>query len=620
MSRIPVALLLLVSFATSACLTSDDGASVPAPVVDTTSTRTISQGTVVGMTGLYGGHTYLGIPYARPPVGELRWRSPRPPAPFGTLQATEHMTPCPQFASPMSGVNDVPAGTLTGAEDCLGLDIYAPAFAADAVPAGGERLPVMFWIHGGGNTIGTNHFYDGSRLASEQRVIVVAVNYRLGVLGWLRNAKLHEGLDPIETSGNFGTLDLVRALEWVRANIAPFGGDPGNVTIFGESAGGHNVFTMLASPQAAGLFHRAIVQSGGAWEATPASGENFVDDADPGDPRSSNELLLAYLQHDGRAASRDEAKAVLAAMSGQDVGAYLRGKSVAEVFAILSDESGIGMYDSPRVFADGTVLPKGGIAKGFGTPGGTHPVPVMLGTNRDEQRLFTFFDERYVSRWFEILPFLEDEHAYYRDTDRASRAWKISGVDHPAAEITKHRPGKVFAYRWDWDEEPTILWANLGELIGAAHGFEIPFVFGHFDLGPTGNISFTEENAPGREALSKAMRSYWAAFAYDGDPGRGRDGDLPAWGAWDPDGDRYVVLDTEAGGGIRMSREIESARDLGEETVADPTYGDERARCMALAILADDMQAVFGEDGFKQAGQGRCAGFDMRELLASRWD
>ena len=619
MSRILPLLLVAIALASSACLTAD-GPGEARAVVDPASARTIPQGRILGIAGLYGGHAYLGIPYALPPVGELRWRSARPPEPFGRLEATTHIAPCPQFASPMAGINDVPAGTLTGSEDCLGLDVYAPTFAADAVPVGGARLPVMFWIHGGGNTIGTNAFYDGSRLATEQDVIVVAVNYRLGLLGWLRHPKLHEGLDAVERSGNFGTLDLVRALEWVRANISAFGGDPGNVTIFGESAGGHNVFTMLASPRAAGLFHRAIVQSGGTWETPAARGENFVDDPEPGDPRSSNELLLEYLQHDGRADSRATAKAALSGMSGEEIGDYLRSKSVPDLFAIFSDESGIGMYDSPRIFSDGTVLPEGGIAGILGTAGRIHPVPIMLGTNRDEQKLFNFFDERYVSRWFEILPFLEDEHAFYRDSDRASRAWKISGVDHPASELVRHRPGQVFAYRWDWDEEPKILWADLGRLIGAAHGFEIPFVFGHFDLGPTGNISFTEENAAGREALSRAMRSYWAAFARDGDPGRGSDGDLPEWTAWDPAGDRYIVLDTAADGGIRMSREVETARALGEEVAADDTYRDERARCMALAILSDEMHAVFGEQGFKAAGGGRCASFDRQRLLDTRWD
>ena len=451
-------------------------------------------------------------------------------------------------------------------------------------------------------------------------VVVVTANYRLGMLGWFRHPKLHAGLDAVERSGNFGTLDLVLGLEWVREHIASFGGDPGNVTIFGESAGGQNVFTLLASPLAAGLFHRAIVQSGGTWEDSTARAENFADDPEAGDARSSGEILLRFLQEDGRAASRQEAKQVLDEMSAEETGRYLRGKSVETLFGVYSDP-GSGMYRSPRVFADGTVLPDTTIGEVLvASPERLHRVPLMLGTNRDEDKLFLFFDPKYVTRYFEIIPVMRDELAFYRDADRQSRAWKLSGVDYPAELLTRIRPGEVFAYRWDWDEQPSILWADLGRLIGAAHGFEIPFVFGHFDLGPLGNLSCTDENAPGREKLSAAMRSYWAAFAYDGDPGRGRDGSRPHWRAWDPDGDRYMVLDTDAGGGLRMSRDVETVEDLAHEILADGSYPDPRARCLALARLADETHAYFGREGYAAAANGRCTEYDMNELLLSRFD
>ena len=164
---------------------------------------------------------------------------------------------------------------------------WTPAAAAQA------RLPVMVWIHGGGNIIGLSDFYDGGRLAQEQNVVVVTLNYRLGPLGWFRHAALREGATPAEQSGNFATLDLIRALEWLRENAAAFGGDPGNITIFGESAGGHHVFMLLLSPLANGLFQRAIAQSGGTGLTTPAEAENFTDDAEPGEPGSSNEVLAA---------------------------------------------------------------------------------------------------------------------------------------------------------------------------------------------------------------------------------------------------------------------------------------------------------------------------------------
>ena len=163
----------------------------------------------------------------------------------------------------MGGIeSDDPSG-IGGQEDCLYLNVFAPK-----APGVGKR-PVMVWIHGGGNSIGTASFYDGSHLATSQDVVVVTTQYRLGPLGWLRHAALRAGTtDATEQSGNFGTLDLVAALRWVRDNAAAFGGDPDNVTIFGESAGGQDVYTLLLAPQARGLFHRAIAQSGGLSNTT----------------------------------------------------------------------------------------------------------------------------------------------------------------------------------------------------------------------------------------------------------------------------------------------------------------------------------------------------------------
>ena len=156
---------------------------------------------------------------------------------------------CPQEASEVSGIE---GDAIIGVEDCLYLDVYAPAQVS-------ESLPVMFWIHGGGNTSGRKGTYDFSRLVAEQNVVVVAINYRLGPLGWFHHPAVNGGAGAI---ANFGTLDIIAALGWVQQNIESFGGDAGNVTIFGESAGGHNVFTLLASPLSEGLFHKAISQSG----------------------------------------------------------------------------------------------------------------------------------------------------------------------------------------------------------------------------------------------------------------------------------------------------------------------------------------------------------------------
>jgi para-nitrobenzyl esterase len=193
----------------------------------------------------------------------------------------------------------------------------------------------------------------------------------------------------------------------------------------------------------------------------------------------------------------------------------------------------------------------------------------------------------------------------------------VSGVDDPARALARSQPDRVFAYRFDWDEEPPVLWADLGRLLGAAHGLEIPFVFGHWELGRTGRILFDEANRPGREALSAMMMSYWAEFALRGDPGRGRDGTLPRWAAWQDDGEKYAVLDTPSGGGVRMASESEGFDELAAAILADASFESERERCGALAALTTWTSERFGDAEYRAAGGGRCAPFPAEQLLAA---
>jgi para-nitrobenzyl esterase len=572
------------------------------PSPDLASLRTPPAGPVVGTAGFHGGHVWKGIPFAAPPVGALRWRAPQPAERWtDAREALAFGERCPQLASAFEGADD--PGELIGSEDCLTLNVYAPAFAPDAVPQAQARLPVMVWIHGGGNTIGSSSFYDGSHLAASRDLVIVTVNYRLGPLGWFRHASLRgDGTTPEDRSGNFGTLDIIAALRWVNANIAAFGGDPGNVTVFGESAGGRNTFTMITSPLAQGLFHRAIVQSGGTGLVTPAEAENLTDAADPGEAYSSSEVLVRLLQTRGQAPDRATAAARLASMDAGEVAALLRGLAPAELFALYTGESGsreLGFLDSPRLFLEETVLPEEDYAA-FAA-GRYNQVPIITGTNRDENKLFLFADAAHVRRWFGVIPRLRDPERYALTSDYLSRAWKANAVDEVAPLLLASQGPTVYAYRFDWDEEPSILGADLAVIMGAAHAFEIPFVFGHFDLGRAGNMIFTEENLPGRLALSTAMMSYWAQFAYTGDPGRGRDGDLPAWTAWDPAGPaKYAVLDTQAGGGLRMEGTTYTVAGLVAELQADPRLAAEGERCALIVQLAnwyDRVEALVGEGG-----------------------
>jgi para-nitrobenzyl esterase len=455
------------------------------------------------------------------------------------------------------------------------------------------------WLYGGGNTIGATSGYDGSALATRQGVVVVMAAYRLGGLGWFRHASLRRDCaagDAVcldDNSGNFGTLDQIHALGWVRDNIAAFGGDPTNVTIFGESAGARNVLALLVSPRAAGLFQRAISQSGGTYASSLAEAEHATSDAEPGAPTSSAEIVKRLgIEPTGL----------------RDV--------PATAFVRAYDSGGSPMYYAPQLFPDGAVLPAEELLTVI-RAGRHNPVPVLIGTNKDEQKLFNFLSPRYVWRLFGVLPIVRDERAYFRDSDYVTRTWKIRGLDEPARALAAVQPGRVFAYRWDWDEQPSVLWADLGELIGAAHGLEIAFVFGHWSQGANSRALYTQENAPGREALSAAMQSYWAEFARNGDPGRGARGELPAWTAWDEAGDKYIVLDTEAGGGIRMSRETETLEALVDEIGADASYADAAERCVALALIHRSAPAAFSAAQFAAAAGGSCASQTPQAWLAA---
>jgi para-nitrobenzyl esterase len=449
----------------------------------------------------------------------------------------------------------------------------------------------MVWIHGGGNSVGHGGFYDGSNLATTEDVVVLTVNYRLGPFGYFRHAALRgEGTTEAERSGNFATLDLIRALDWVRENIAAFGGNPKNVTIFGESAGGTNVVALLVSPLARGRFQRAIVQSAGPHASTVDEAEHFSDDASPGHRHSSGELLLALLIRDGRATDRAAAKAQVAAMPAHEVARYLRGKTPEEVLAVAEPGNFAGILDIPTVIRDGTVVPLGNPFDAVGQRGRYNQVPIMLGTTRDENKLFLFADPAYVRRWFGIFPRVRDPKRFELNAEYTARMWKAAAADEPAMRLRRVKGQRVWVYRFDWDEEPTILGTDLARYLGASHAFEIPFVFGHFELGKQVDQIWTKENEPGRRALSTAMMSYWAAFAYAGDPGRGRRGDLPQWSAWDggvAGKPTFVVLDTPEGGGIRMTTDFVTKASVVAQVEADARMPTREDKCERLRELAN---------------------------------
>jgi para-nitrobenzyl esterase len=290
------------------------------------------------------GHAFLGIPFAAPPIGPLRFSAPSPPATWSTVRDATRAGPiCPQASLPGAGRQS---------EDCLNLNVYAPSDAASNHPR-----PVMVWLYGGGFSGGDNVTYDPSRLAQRRGVIVVSPNYRVGAFGFLAHPALR---GPGE--GAYGLLDQQAALRWVARNIAGFGGDPGNVTLFGESAGGWSVCYQLAAPGARGLFQRAIIQSGAC--ASPLSTVS-VDDAEAGGVR----MALA-----------------LGCKAGADAADCLRHASTHALLKAPPSRRGLLGLDSWSAASGGDVLPVS--PREAFEAGHFAAVPVVDGTNRDEGRLF----------------------------------------------------------------------------------------------------------------------------------------------------------------------------------------------------------------------------------------
>ena len=581
----------------------------PPPVVDPTSERLLPAGAVVGFASESGSHVWRGIPYAKPPVGDLRWRAPEPlPVWEGTREALAHGSACVQYPMPMLSSED--PSKVIGSEDCLVLNVFAPEQGPDEVPQADGRRPVMVWIHGGANLTGEAASYDWSLFAAKHNVVVLAMNYRLGAFGWFRHPSLWEEAgaegstdDAFDRSGNFGTLDLIRALEWTRDNVSGFGGDPGNVTIFGESAGGNNVIALLLSPPARGLFHRAISQSGGTWSTSVAGAENWTEDEEPGRAFSSREFIAKLVQSDGTVDTREAAKDYVDRADRDQLGRYLRSKTAAEVMEVVSDRKKVSMSSMPLTIRGGTVVAEGEMLDSF-ERGDYHHVPTVLGTNRDESNLFMMWNPEYTYKLFGVLPRIRDVEIYKRDSEYAGKAWKADGADQIAIAMAEHQPGSVYGYRFHWDDEPRMYGTDFSTLIGAAHGIEIPFVLGTAALGPLMDILGGDATRAQRQPLIDAMGSYWSQFAASGAPGRGSDPSLslPEWKPWDSSSEtspRFILLDSENDGGLRMSADYVTAQRISDQILADARFNSVEDRCDALAYLVETFPRYTESDRLK---------------------
>ena len=451
--------------------------SEPPPAGVNPVVRTV-QGALVGRTGA-GVAAFKGIPYAAPPVGPLRWREPQPPASW------------PGLREAATAGGDPGVGPLPMSEDCLTLNVWTPEAVRDG------PLPVMVWIHGGAliNGSGTADLYDGAALA-RRGVVVVTINYRLGRLGFFAHPALSAEAGGEGLVGNYGLADMVASLEWVRDNSAAFGGDPGNVTVFGESAGGAAVLRLMIAEPARGLFHRAVVQSGlGREEATPV-----------------------FQGRGGRSSLEDRGAAFAEGLGLVDA-------TVAQLRALPAG----ALLTPPPGFYDGDLLvideyDSGGLVGEDVEPafaaGLQAPVPLIIGTNSDE---FGGIRPGDMSPWREIdaaLTAAERDALYesYGGED-GYRAGVVSDLafNEPARRLARlhARAGHpTWLYRFD-----VVAAAMPGARAGAPHGSERPYVFDNLSAAPW-PVGERDRRA------ATAMVGYWTGFAASGDPnGGGR----PVW-------------------------------------------------------------------------------------------
>ncbi|WP_395702465.1 carboxylesterase/lipase family protein [Aquabacterium sp.] len=509
---------------------------------------------------------WKGVPFARPPVGELRWQAPQDPLPWqAPRQATAFAPACVQTGRLYGpGLNNRydetigrTLGQTVGAEDCLYLNIWTPA-SRPAAPR-----PVIVFVHGGSNITGytADPVYDGAALARSQDAVVVSVNYRLGIFGFLNLAALKTGQREAD-SGNFALLDIVKALEFVAADIHHFGGDPQRVTLMGQSAGAVNVYALLASPMLVArsrpLFHRLVALSGGISSAAtlPKGAIPGVLPA-PVWAARGEALLLEALVAAGLAPDLDAARRHVATHDAAALAAWLRGRSADTLLALVRTRLAARGMAASNPIPDGWVLPPDPIAA---IRAGQHvAVPVLAGHARDETKLFPQLfalrpdlggvsgrrlDDAAVfalaSRYDpEAAPQTRLEDwipAAYLPTDapgtgfdaRAAaldRLW-FTAIRDDVLNALQTRRQPVWAYEFAWDRLPP----PFDRLFGAAHTFDLPFVFGNFGPSLYANISFTRANRPGRLALSDAMMRSLGAFARTGDPNNAALG--VGWPGW----------------------------------------------------------------------------------------
>src|SRR5262245_25131572 len=466
----------------------------------------VDGGLISGVT-VDGVRSFKGIPFAAPPVGDLRWKAPRPVLPWdGVRQCDAYGPECPQAPYPAGSMYSSPPQKQS--EDCLYLNVWTAAKP-------GEKRPVMVWIHGGALTrgSGSNRVYDGAQFA-KKGVVLVTLNYRLGPLGYLAHPEL-TAESPNLSSGNYGVLDQVAALRWVQKNIAAFGGDPARVTIFGESAGSWSVNVLVASPLARGLFHKAIGESGGQFG--------------PG----------AYLKEDrGRLISAEKVGAAFAKAAGADSIKALRAVPVEKIIDVFNnDTEGKKFRTQPNV--DGWVLPDE--IRNIFAKGKQNDVPVIVGSNANEMTTLTApamvpktvedYRKRVETQYGEAIKEFDAAYPVKSEADiAAAYLGSLRDVTFTLPMRTWARmtaTGRSKAYLYFFSHVPP---NPNSKYLGAYHAGEIVYVFNNLN----------RQNSLLQEAdfkLAEMMSNYWVNFATTGDP-NGKD--LPKWAPYNRETEDYL--------------------------------------------------------------------------------
>jgi len=559
----PGSVLLLAACAVLSACGGDDHDS---PVTE----RATSFGRIQGVdnSATSGTYAWKGVPFAKAPIAALRWKAPVDPDAWTTTKATTQFADaCVQYGRIYGpGANntyDATIGTTlnqaVGNEDCLYLNIWRPSGSQ-------TNLPVIVFIHGGSNVSGytADPVYDGATLARTANAVVVSANYRLGIFGWLALPQLREGTSPQDDSGNFAVLDNIKALQFVNRNIANFGGDPGNVTVMGQSAGAIDVYALLTSPLMVSatpkLMHRAMPLSGGISLATnlpPGS----IPTLNPASVAlaQGNALLNNLLIADGLATDTPTAQAYVATQTSAQIATYLRAKSSSTLLTtLLTRLAALGLAGSGPI-PEGVVVPTDPV--GAINAGNYLRVPVLASNTRDEAKLFptflalspalggvsgrlvsdaTLFSTQFsyapdsaptvaIDSWIpaQYLPVNTPVTGFNAKTDLLNSIFFIASRNNVLDALKAQQAG-VWYYRFDWDEEP----APWNDIYGAAHAFDLAFVFGNFGPSLFSNVANSTANRPGRLDLSDAMMKSVSAFARSGDPNNAALGVVwPAWPA-----------------------------------------------------------------------------------------